>query len=330
MAEILIEYGLFLAKAVTITVSALFLIGGIISLLFKDKAEKKDQIQILNLNEKYLKYSQIFERQTLPKHELKQRIKEEKAKRKESKKKEKKSLEHKKRLFLLNFNGDIRASAVDALSEEITAVLTVATPQDEVLLRLESGGGMVHSYGLAASQLMRLRQKRVPLTIAVDKIAASGGYMMACVADRIIAAPFAVLGSIGVVAQIPNFHRLLKRHDVDFEQITAGKHKRTLTLFGENTDAEREKMKQELEDTHTLFKDFVLNSRKELDIEKIATGEHWYGSQALELNLVDSLTTSDDYLLSESERADLFEVTYVIKKSFLERFPMAVRNAMRQ
>ena len=109
------------------------------------------------------------------------------------------------------------------------------------------------AYGLAASQMQRIRDKKLKLTVCVDKVAASGGYMMAVVADKIIAAPFAVLGSIGVLAQVPNFHRLLKKHDVDFEMLTAGKYKRTLTMFGENTDKGREKFQEDIEDTHVLF-----------------------------------------------------------------------------
>ncbi len=188
--------------------------------------------------------------------------------------------EQRKRLYVLNFDGDIRASATDNLREEITAVLNQSTEGDEVLVKVESPGGLVHGYGLAASQLRRIRDAEVPLTIAVDKVAASGGYMMACVADRIIAAPFAVLGSIGVLAQVPNFHRLLKKHDIDFELFTAGEYKRTVTMFGENTEKGREKFTEDLEETHDLFKDFVSENRPQLDIARVATGEVWYGTRS--------------------------------------------------
>jgi serine protease SohB len=224
-----------------------------------------------------------------------------------------------RKLFVLNFHGDIRATEVAELREEITAVLTVATPEDEVLLRLESPGGIVHSYGLAASQLLRLRENKISLTVAVDKVAASGGYLMACVADRIIAAPFAVVGSVGVVSQLPNFNRLLRKNDIDFEQFTAGEYKRTVTLFGEITDKGREKFQQEIEEVHDLFKDFVRKHRSKMDIDKVATGEHWYGAQAVALNLIDELRTSDDYLLAASKTADLFEITYVTKKPLLAK-----------
>lgn len=206
-----------------------------------------------------------------------------------------------------------------ALREEVTAVLSVATSDDEVVVILESPGGVVHGYGLAASQLQRFKDHRIALTVAVDKVAASGGYLMACVAQRIIAAPFAILGSIGVVGQMPNFNRLLKSHDVDYELITAGEYKRTLTLFGENTEKGREKFREEIEITHALFKDFVRTHRPDVDIERVSTGEHWYGLQALELKLVDAVRTSDDYLRDASATADLYELTYIRKRRGLER-----------
>ena len=190
---------------------------------------------------------------------------------------------------------------------------------DEVVVRLESGGGVVHGYGLAASQLQRIREQKIPLTVAVDKVAASGGYLMACVADQIIAAPFAIIGSIGVLAQLPNLHRLLKKHEIDFEQIYAGEYKRTLTLFGENTDKAREKMREELEETHGLFKDYVKVQRPDLDIEKVATGEHWLATRALELGLVDRLQTSDDYLMAARRDAQLILLSYTERKKLLDR-----------
>jgi serine protease SohB len=233
-------------------------------------------------------------------------------------------------VFVLNFHGDIRASALASLREEVTAVLTVAQPEDEVMLRLESSGGLVHAYGLAAAQLLRIRDRRLKLTVAVDKVAASGGYLMACVADRIIAAPFAILGSIGVIAQLPNFNRLLKKHDIDYEQFMAGEYKRTVTLFGENTDKGRHKFQEEIEATHALFKDFVRNHRPQLDLDQVATGEYWYGTRALEHRLADELRTSDDYLLDASAGAEVYEVTYTGKKPWLARLLAHAAQAMRQ
>ncbi|PKM21310.1 MAG: protease SohB, partial [Gammaproteobacteria bacterium HGW-Gammaproteobacteria-14] len=229
---------------------------------------------------------------------------------------------------VLDFDGDVRASAVDNLRREISAVLQIAEGKDEVLVRLESPGGMVHSYGLAASQLRRITSQGVTLTVCVDQVAASGGYMMACIADKIVAAPFAVLGSIGVVAQIPNFHRLLKKNDIDIELLTAGEYKRTLTMFGQNTDGDRAKFQEELEDTHSLFKDFVRDNRRGLDISRVATGEHWYGLRALDLGLVDELMTSDEYLLRRSKEADLFEVSWQVKRTLAERLGLGAEAAM--
>jgi len=314
VTEFFLEYGLFLAKTITILASIVVVIVLILSLAHKEK--DKDKIEIIKLNDKYDELRHALQMEMLPKDELKKVLKADKHKHKKEKKK---SQPDKKRIFVLDFMGDIKASAVSALREEITAILTLVKPNDEVFVKLESGGGLVHAYGLASSQLMRIRSQEIPLTIAVDKVAASGGYMMACVANKIISAPFAVLGSIGVLAQIPNFHRLLKKNNVDFEQFTAGEFKRTVTMFGENTDSARIKFAEELEDTHILFKDFVHENRPALDINRIATGEHWYGSKAIELKLVDELMTSDDFLLEQSKEADLYSIIYKAKKPISSR-----------
>jgi serine protease SohB len=223
------------------------------------------------------------------------------------------------RVFVLHFEGDVQASKVDHLRTEVTAVLTLAEPTDEVVVCLESPGGAVHGYGLAASQLDRIRQQGIPLVVAVDKVAASGGYLMAAVADRILAAPFAVIGSIGVLAQIPNVHRLLKKHDVDVELLTAGKYKRTLTVLGENTDEGREKFVEELEDIHALFQEYVGSRRPSLDMEEVATGEVWYGDRALAKHLIDELCTSDEYLARSCDEREVFEVRWVEHKKPIER-----------
>lgn len=319
--EFLSEYGMFLAKAVTVLAVILAATAGIVALSSRGAGGRtKEHIEVKSLNDKYREIAQTLKTAMLP-HPLAK--KEAKADRKR-RKAETKQLKHhpeqeRRRLFVLDFHGDIRASAVNALREEVTAVLSVATSEDEVLVRLESAGGMVHAYGLAASQLQRIKQRGIPLTVVVDKVAASGGYMMACVADRILAAPFAVVGSIGVITQLPNFHRLLKKNDIDFEQITAGDFKRTLTLFGQNTDMARQKLREEVEDVHALFKAFVTEHRPRLDIERVATGEHWHGTRALDLNLIDELRTSDDYLMSASDGRDLFEVRFVTRKPLLTR-----------
>jgi len=320
VTEFFLQYGLFLAKSITIVLAIVFVVVFIFS--FTSRGKEKEKIEIKKLNDKYDEMRHTLQSEMLPKKELKKVFKEDKQK---LKKEKKEPPTEKNRIFVLKFDGDIKASAVATLREEITAILTVASPEDEVFITVESGGGLVHAYGLASSQLMRIKNKNIPLTVSVDKVAASGGYMMACVANKIIAAPFAILGSIGVLAQIPNFHRLLKNKDIDFEQFTAGEFKRTVTMFGENTDAARTKFKEDLEETHTLFKDFVITNRPAMDIDRIATGEHWLGTKALELNLVDELKTSDDFLLEHSAESDLYEVTYITKKPLGSRLSSAVQ-----
>jgi len=321
--DALFQLSIFAAKLLILTAFFLILLIGIISVLTRGKEKLHGRISIKNLNKKYRETKERLSAEILSKNQFKKFNKEQK---KADKAKEKMAdSEPRKNIFILNFDGDIKASAVSALREEVTAILGVATPHDEVVVKLESGGGMVHAYGLAASQLMRIRQQHIPLTIIVDKIAASGGYMMACTANKILAAPFSIIGSIGVIVQLPNFHRLLKDKNIDFEQITAGQFKRTLTLFGENTKKGREKMHEEVEDIHRLFKDLIKEYRQEIDIQKVATGEHWLGSQALELKLVDELRTSDDYLLAQSQQAELYEVCYHLKKSLTEKLSASAR-----
>ncbi|CNE57799.1 protease SohB [Yersinia nurmii] len=323
--ELISLYGLFLAKVITVVVAigALVLLG--VS-LGQRKQGAKGELNLEDLGEQY--------RETQREMRLaRMSSAERKVWSKEFKKQQKADLKLKKErakagaiaavkpcLYVLDFKGSIDAHEVTSLREEISAVLAVATPQDEVLLRLESPGGVVHGYGLAASQLERLRHAGVRLTVAVDKVAASGGYMMACVADRIISAPFAIIGSIGVVAQIPNFHRLLKKNDIDVELHTAGEFKRTLTLFGENTEQGREKFREDLNETHALFKQFVHQQRPSLDIDSVATGEHWFGTQAKEKGLVDAIGTSDDLLIAEMENHEVIGVRYSRRKRLMDRF----------
>lgn len=315
--EFIYEYGLFLVKFGTV-VAALAAIAFLVAMLkMRNRAAEDGHLEVKHINQKFDHAKLMLESATLPKESFK---KAEKAHKEKLKKAEKSAAEDRKRIFVVNFKGDIRADEVASLREEISAILTTAANGDEVLAILESGGGTVHGYGLGASQLKRIRDKSITLTVAVDKVAASGGYMMACVADRIIAAPFAVIGSIGVLAQVPNFHKLLKKYDIDFEQISAGKYKRTLSLFGENTEADREKLRAELEETHDLFKQFVRENRAQVDVEKISTGEHWLGTKALELGLVDELRTSDDYLVAAVETADIYEIRYARKRSVMEKF----------
>ena len=386
------EYGMFFAKAITIVIAIIVVIGAIANLSSKNRKSSEGHIEITNLTEEIDDVKDGMLEELLSEDEYKalqkQKKKEHKAEQKELKKKlkaEKSSHKEpvkqvsvdsnesntkttsteqantreantetsaekrqdeidsstvseqvsegaeedsKSRLFVVHFDGDIEASAVSNLREEITAIISAANPDDRVLVRLESPGGMVHSYGLAASQLTRIKAANLKLIIAVDQVAASGGYMMACVADEIIAAPFAVVGSIGVVAELPNFHRLLKHNKVDYEQHTAGEYKRTLTMFSENTDSARSKFKQELEETHDLFKQFITANRPSLDIDKVATGEHWYGTQALELGLIDKIQTSDDYIVTAAAEDDVFEIAYQVKKPLSERLSFSVQSSI--
>lgn len=341
--EFLTNYGLFLAKTVTFLIAIFVVITLIVSSSMRSKRSDKGLIHISKLNEKFDAMRDTLQEAVLDEEQFKQQQKDEKKRLKQEKEEQKKlakqtlkkhtkaeiielaAAEHKKRVFVLEFIGDIKASACENLREEISAVLTLATPRDEVVVKVESGGGMVHSYGLASSQLARITNKQIPLTVCVDKVAASGGYMMACVANKIVAAPFAILGSIGVVAQLPNFHRLLKKNDIDFEMFTAGEFKRTVTMFGENTRKGREKFVEDLEDTHVLFKEFVSEHRAQVDMATVATGEIWFGRRALGVNLVDELQTSDEYLMAQADTADIFEVEYSIKKSLPEKLGLAAQ-----
>ncbi len=320
--EFLIDYGSFLAKGVTLLVLVLVAVG-MISSLKKGDGQEKGKLEITRLNDKYENMRKQMAALLEGKKAVKKSGKEEKKEKKKEKKSEKKAKattsERKPTTFLVDFHGDIQAKGVSRLREEISAILTIANEDDEVLVRVESGGGVIHGYGLAASQLDRIRSKGVKLTIAVDKVAASGGYMMACVADHIVAAPFAILGSIGVVAQMPNIHRLLKKHDVDVELHTAGEYKRTLTMIGENTEEGREKFVKDLQEAHGLFKTFIAEHRPQVDLEKVATGEIWFGKQAIDQNLVDEIMTSDEYLMNQMADRDIYEIRFTPKKTLSER-----------
>jgi serine protease SohB len=330
--DLLGQYGLFLAKAVTIVLALLIIIGAVVSAGSRARKPDRGHIEVKKLNERFQQMRDTLREAVLDTDELKKIHKQEKKAEKEKAAKTKKagkdaSASHRPRLFVVDFHGDLRAGAVASLREEISAILTIASSDDEVVVRLESPGGLVHGYGLASSQLARVTEKGIPLTVCVDKVAASGGYMMACVADKILAAPFAILGSIGVVAQLPNFNRLMKKHDIDFEVLTAGEYKRTLTVFGENTESGRKKFISDLEETHELFKEFVGEHRRQVNIEKVATGEIWYGTRAIDNHLIDALETSDSYLMRRGEEADVYQVSYVEKKSIQEKFGMAAEQS---
>lgn len=297
--DFLAQYGMFLLKALTLVIALLLLVAGIFSLGRKPKPK----LEITSLNQQY--------------DEIKKRMLKEVLGKKPEKKKKDKTV--KPALYVIDFSGDIKASQVDQLRDEVSAVLSIATTTDEIVVRLESPGGAVNGYGLAASQLQRLRDKKIPLTVCIDKMAASGGYLMACVANRIIAAPFAIIGSIGVVAQIPNFHRWLKKNDIDIELLTAGEYKRTLTLFAENTDKGRKKFQEDLERIHQKFRDYVLENRQQIEIDKVSTGEHWLARDAFDLRLVDTLKTSDEYLNSKMQTFNCYKITTHGKQSLVAK-----------
>ena len=344
--EFLANYGLFLAKTITFVAAIGVIITLVVSMGGRNKKSDKGHIEVTKLNEKFDHLRDSLRDAMLDEEEYKEfekaekkRLKEEKAQKKKAAKELAKSKTDetaeaqadtpaKKRVFVLDFYGDIKASEVESLREEISTVLTLAKPTDEVVVKVESGGGMVHSYGLASSQLARITNKNIPLTVCVDKVAASGGYMMACVANKIVAAPFAILGSIGVVAQLPNFHKILKKNDIDYEMFTAGEYKRTVTMFGENTEKGRAKFVEELEDTHVLFKEFVSEHRPQVDVVKVATGEVWFGLRAKEVNLIDELQTSDEYLFAQAETADIYEVEFTHKKTLPEKLGFAAQAAV--
>ena len=317
--EILIEYLIFLLKvftiALAITLPLLIIIGST-----KGKSQPKGTLSIINLSDKFEEMGNAVKGSLMNAKELKKFNKDLS---KDKKKKDK--AEKEDTVFVLNFNGDIQASEVEKLKQEINAILLSDSDCKEVVLRVESGGGSAYAYGLCAAELKRLVDNDINLTVCIDKVAASGGYLMSCVASKIIAAPWAIVGSIGVIAQLPNFHRLLQKNSIDFEMHTAGAFKRTLTTLGENTEEGREKFKSDLEDLHIIFKNFVKEQRPQVDTDIVATGEVWQGEEAVKVGLVDSLETSDNYLVNLSKEAKLFEIQFVEKKNLSERLAFSMQ-----
>ncbi len=288
-----------------------FAILGIVSALSKkDKKSKEPKVIIQSLSKVYHD-RELGLRKKINKYAAKKWLKSKNKLNKKNKPSDKPIL------FVLDFKGDVKASATQQFRELIDVLLLhhQDTPC-EVLLRIDSPGGMVNQYGFASAQCQRLTQAGIHLTIAIDRVAASGGYMMACVADQILAAPFAVVGSIGVIFQLPNFHRYLDKHNIDVELLTAGDDKRNLTMLAKNTDEDREKCQEQIEEVHALFKNHVANERPQCDMERIATGRYWYGTQAFELRLVDKLITSDDYLLSKYSSHQLYHLSMSSKKDW--------------
>ncbi len=334
--EHLIEYLVFLAQVATLGGIIVLVVSGIMAAGARTRKQaSKGTISVTHLNREIDQMRDVLRKSVYDRFRFKRWQKQEKKRRKTQEQQSKQQARDSeqageaardKRVYVLNFKGDLAASRVECLRQEITTVLSLATEQDEVVLRLESPGGMVHAYGLASSQLQRIKDQNVPLTICVDKVAASGGYMMACLADRLVAAPFAMIGSIGVLMQVPNFHRLLKNHDIDYEMITAGEFKRTLTVFGEITQKGRNKAQEDVEEMHQLFKDWVKRHRDVVDIDNVATGETWVGLQARERNMVDAISTSDDYIVDACENADVYEISYEFRRGLGDKLGKVVEH----
>lgn len=338
MGDWLADFGMFMAQLLLLVA----IIGLIVALLARARggAAERTRLRIDELNATRdhrrrrltLAASEPGVRKQLLKRfrrDDKAKAKEEKAKAKEEKVKQENGKQEQDDArqpvaWLIDFHGDMRASGTGRLAEEVSALIEAAGQGDEVIVRLESAGGLVHAYGLAAAELDRLRDAGLTTTVCIDKVAASGGYLMACGADQLRAAPLAVLGSIGVVAQVPNVHRLLKRHDIDVEVLTAGRYKRTLTVLGENSDEGREKFIEDLEGVHELFKRHVSERRPALDIEAVATGETWYGREALEKGLIDALGTSEAYLAERMRECRVLHLRLEPKRSFSEKMGSAV------
>tara|TARA_Y100001958_G_scaffold140529_1_gene115235 strand:+ start:55 stop:1059 length:1005 start_codon:yes stop_codon:yes gene_type:complete len=311
--DLISNYGLFLLKTITIVISIIVVISVIVN---SKKSTTTGSLEVQSINKDLDSLEEGIKKSILSKKEYK----------KFAKSKKKNSKKSNNKLFVIDFKGNIKASEIISLRREISGILLSYNKGDEVLLRLENSGGTVHEHGLAASQLKRIRDKNIPLTICVDKVAASGGYMMACVANKIVASPFAIIGSIGVIAQVPNFNRLLKNKGVDFEQQTAGDYKRTVTMFGKNTDKDRKKLKEQLEDIHILFKDFIKKNRKNLDVDKVSTGEYWYGKDALDLKLIDKILTSDEYIISLKDSFQIIQIKYKPAKSISDKLSKLSSN----
>ena len=363
MLDFLYEYGLFLAKVITFCIAGVVVIGFLIMTgQNRRQHSKAGHIEVRNLNEEFEDMTDTLDHAMMDKFQFKQlRKSQEKADKLQTKQDKADAKKHakqskiestsaineatpaiiegapasedeeptaKKRTFVLDFDGDVKASAVEFLRHEISAIISVAKVTDEIIMRLDSSGGMVHTYGLAASQLGRINTANIPLTICVDEIAASGGYMMACMANHITAAPFALVGSIGVVAEVPNVHRLLKKHSIDVEVLTAGEHKRSLTIMGENTRKGRDKFVEDLQQTHGLFKAWVKQQRPQLDLDQVANGDVWYGQQAIDMGLVDAVGTSDEVLQEAVKQSDVLLIEYVAKKTIGEKFGIAAAASL--
>ena len=319
MIDLLIAYGFFLLKIITVLAVILIPIMVIVGSTKHKKETDKGRIIVKNLSDKLEEIGVSLKSAEMDPKAYKSFLKERTKKKKKAIKGKPKEI-----IYVLDFKGDLQASAVDKLKQEINAIIASEVKCKEVVLKVESGGGSAYAYGLCAAELKRLVDNKIKLTVCIDKMAASGGYLMSCVATKIVAAPWAIVGSIGVIAQLPNFHRLLKKLDIDIEMHTAGKFKRTLTTLGKNTKQGREKFISELEDLHVVFKDFVKENRPKIKVAQVSTGEVWQGDKAVKLGLIDEIGTSDDYLLKLASKFKLLEIEYFEKKPLTARFSTAI------
>lgn len=317
--DYLYDISLFFLKSLIIVVGLLVVILIPMIQSQKRKAGKKKKLELENLKNRFKPYIQEFHQAHMNKKKYKNYLKQLKKKEPIESEKEKPNS------FLISFTGDKMATQVESLRDEVSLILNIAKPEDEVILLLESPGGAVASYGLAASQLVRLRD-RLKLTICVDTVAASGGYLMASTGHQIISAPFALVGSIGVLFQTPNIHEFLKKRDISFEEITAGKYKRTITPFGKITEEKKQKLQEQIDLVYFQFKNFLKKYRENLDFEKVATGEVWLGAEALKLHLVDKIQCSDDYIMEALKTRNVYKIKLKEEKKLWEKFTKKISS----
>lgn len=227
-----------------------------------------------------------------------------------------------KTAVLLSFNGDINATEVIEFGRAVSMIVQMKDLVSEVYIIINSGGGVVNGYGLLASEIERLHYSEIETYALIDQVAASGGYMAACVANHVVAAPFAYIGSIGVVSEMPNFNQILSDNGINIEQHTAGKSKRTVTPLGKITDEDRNEFKKKLERIHRSFINHVSHYRNINDADEnknsiIFSGDYWIAEETveLELGLVDEISTSQEFLLDKMKEYNIIEITFQENKT---------------
>lgn len=211
---------------------------------------------------------------------------------------------------VLRFEGDTMATGRQDFARMVDEVLHNKERIQRVIVVVNSPGGGVSVYGQMFAGMERMRNAGVDVTACVDTYAASGGYLMSVPAQRIIAAPFAMVGSIGVVSEFMNFNKLLRRLGVEPMTITAGELKRTVTPLSEVTEENKAAYKAQLEAIHRQFI-AVVKKYREVDADRVCTGNHWTAAESVELklNLVDGLATSQEYLFEANQTEDLVTIS---------------------